>query len=509
VLSLNVQACKTNALPLSQTHLPRNRTEGNIPRFAIDTGNVDVLECVLRKMGIQDSEFTNPNLNAQGVPQSLGRVHVYQATPPNSPPEGGGAIINASTPTEDKLWGSQTTMNSYDIVLFPCEGGQDDELGANQQRVINYANAGGRVFATHYSYVWLYNDAPFSSTANWNINSLANDGPLTGLIDTSFPKGLALAQWLFQPAVGASTIYGQIPVRVVRYDFSSVVAPSQQWMYTQNPDPVGPIHYSFNTPVNVPPPQQCGRVVYSDFHVEEYAAGSLNSVFPSECTPNAPMTPQEKLLEFMLFDLTSCIQQDHPTCTPATCASQHFNCGPEGDGCGGLLQCGTCPACESCGGGGQPGVCGGQCCQKETCAQQNIHCGPAGDGCGGQLDCGPCPNGQSCGGGGQNGQCGAIDSGTCTPETCASQHINCGPAADGCGGLLQCGPCPNGQTCGGGGQAGQCGAPKCVPKTCQDLGFNCGMTGDGCGGALDCGTCQPPQSCGGGGTPGVCGGGTK
>ncbi len=39
--------------------------------------------------------------------------------------------------------------------------------------MINYANAGGRLFATHYSYSWLYNIAPFSGTATWNVAQTA------------------------------------------------------------------------------------------------------------------------------------------------------------------------------------------------------------------------------------------------------------------------------------------------------------------------------------------------
>jgi hypothetical protein len=96
----------------------------------------------------------------------------------------------------------------------------------------------------------------------------------------------------------------------------------------------------------------------------------------------------------------------------------------------------------------------------------------------------------------------------CTPITCQQQNIGCGPAGDGCGGLLQCGPCNPPQTCGGGGVNGQCGYPeagKCVPNTCQSLGLNCGPAGDGCGGLLQCGTCVFPDTCGGGGVAGVCG----
>jgi hypothetical protein len=47
-------------------------------------------------------------------------------------------------------------------------------------------------------------------------------------------------------------------------------------------------------------------------------------------------------------------------CTPTTCAAQNIQCGPAADGCGCMLDCGTCTAPQTCGGGGTPGVCGGQ-----------------------------------------------------------------------------------------------------------------------------------------------------
>ena len=40
-----------------------------------------------------------------------------------------------------------------------------------------------------------------------------------------------------------------------------------------------------------------------------------------------------------------------------TCAKQGFDCGAAGDGCGGLLNCGTCTAPETCG-AKFPGQCG-------------------------------------------------------------------------------------------------------------------------------------------------------
>jgi hypothetical protein len=83
-----------------------------------------------------------------------------------------------------------------------------------------------------------------------------------------------------------------------------------------------------------------------------------------------------------------------------------------------------------------------------------VECGHAGDGCGALLDCGTCPTGQFCGGGGP-GKCGTSTS--CTPLTCPDQKLQCGQAGDGCGNVINCGNCPTGQVCGLGGP-GICGS---------------------------------------------------
>jgi hypothetical protein len=477
-------ACVDTPVDQTATRMPRNKGEGDIPLMAFATGSLDALECVMRKVGIDDAEFTKP---AGG-----GRMHIYTGS--GSP----GANAGPNTPNEGTLVGSASLLSKYDIVLFPCQGGEYPKSAAALQNLINYTSAGGRVFATHYSYVWFNQTPPFNGTAAWAPNGSVSQDPQIGFIDTTFPKGNVLAQWL--QIVGASTQFGQIQLKNLRKDTNSVTPPSQLWIHLNDPSYGNvPMHFTFNTPVGAPAAQQCGRVVYDDYHVEEpFGSGA----FPSECTPGV-MTPQEKLLEFMLFDLASCVTPDIPSCMPKTCASFGYNCGPAGDGCGGLIDCGTCPSGLTCGGGGVSGVCGSP-CTPATCISLNTHCGPAGDGCGGLLQCGNCPAGQTCGGGNMPGVCGNQ---TCTPKTCSQLNISCGPAGDGCGNLLQCGNCPAGQTCGGSGMPGVCGNPVCVPKTCTQLGFNCGPAGDGCGGLLQCGTCILPQTCGGDGTAGVCGGG--
>jgi len=53
-------ACQNTALPATFAVMPQNQSQGDIPKIAIATGSVDQVECVLRKVGISDLEFTDP-----------------------------------------------------------------------------------------------------------------------------------------------------------------------------------------------------------------------------------------------------------------------------------------------------------------------------------------------------------------------------------------------------------------------------------------------------------------
>jgi hypothetical protein len=286
----NVVKCADNPLDAELTRLPRNKQEGDIPHIAIATGAVDAIECVLRKIGVEESEFT--------LPSSDGRIHVYQAN---------GAHLGPTTPRAEELSKDVETLKKYDIAVFECEGKPiEKELGL-KQNVIAYGNAGGRLFFTHYSYTWLHDIMPFEGTANWRRQEppTQRDAPITATVDQSFPKGMAFARWL--EIVGAtSPVPGQIQIAAPRHDLDLVVPPAQRWMYTEAPLTVQ--HYTFNTPVGEPEEKQCGRALYSDFHVNN-VNGLVPLPFPTECT-DTPLSAQEKALEFMIFDLSSCVQPD-------------------------------------------------------------------------------------------------------------------------------------------------------------------------------------------------------
>jgi hypothetical protein len=501
-----VPACTSTNL--GTFNLPRNRGEGSIPLTAVSTGDVDALECVLLKMGVDQAEFTT---NA-----GMGRIHVYGGGPGNN---GGnpGSVLGPGTPRETALLGNGGTFMNYDQIMLPCWGAPATKSAAELANLIRYADLGGHFFATHYSYSWLVQNGEFDNVAQWNPN-FNNPGNATWTLNVSTvvppsppaPATETFAKWLNLVGAlsnAATTVPAAPTVDIFnpRHDANAIASGSVDWIDGTDPDHNDALveHFTFNTPVGAN--SQCGHAIFSDFHVTNSANGTNGTIFPNEC--DTAFSPQEKILEFMIWDLASCVPPPQsPTCTPLTCAQQNITCGPAGNGCGGAIDCGLCPAGQQCGGNGVFGQCvpvpDAGSCSPESCAQQNIHCGPAGDGCGGSIDCGPCPPPQTCGGGGVPGQCG----GGCTPLTCAQQNITCGPAGDGCGNLLHCGTCPAGQLCGGGGIPGQCGGAACVPYTCAQLNINCGPAGDGCGNLLQCGTCTPPQTCGGGGVPGRCGG---
>ena len=54
------------------------------------------------------------------------------------------------------------------------------------------------------------------------------------------------------------------------------------------------------------PNDRCGKVVFSDMHVSGDSSSSPDTPFPDSCS-NAELTPQEKALAFMFFDIAGCV----------------------------------------------------------------------------------------------------------------------------------------------------------------------------------------------------------
>lgn len=186
-------------------------------------------------------------------------------------------------------------------------------------------------------------------------------------------------------------------------------------------------------------------------------------------------------------------------CEPRTCASAGSACGELDDFCGGTVECG-CSSPETCGGGGEAGVCG---CEPTTCTAEGAECGQIPDGCGGERGCGTCddPARPFCQ---DDNTCSDEE---CVPDSCADRGAECGMAAIGCGMVGDCGPCPEGEMCEDN-ECVPCEGEGCEmpPTTCTDATFRIDCPERECADATGCspsGTCEyTAVDCGG--TPGEC-----
>jgi hypothetical protein len=348
-----VKACQDNPFDDPTTfRLPANQSEGDLPRIALAVGGADSLECLLRRIGISDSEFTNPT--------GTGRVNLYENdiygtagvdTAPTAYASGG------TFPPFSELFTSVNAvadggledagidpLGAYDIVIVSCQGSQEAGravTSADKQGLKAFVDSGGRAFLSHYNYSWLrgglivddkdvvpsaegsaidlqtkYTQTPFPPVAVWEdptALTYAQGGDGTYLVDTTFPKGSAMASWLFN--IGASTTQGSIDLVNVKNPATSVVANvGERWIYQ---DTMGTPYISANTPIEeaADPSMQCGRVVETGIHVATAAGDTIGPPFPSGCV-SAALTKQEEAMEFLFFDLSSCVTNQNGAPTP-------------------------------------------------------------------------------------------------------------------------------------------------------------------------------------------------
>jgi len=278
----SVQACKDTAIADGTFRLPRNRSEGELPRIAMVTGGCDPLACVLTKLGIDSAEFGSSSAG----PTSVVFYNGDGGTAPGSP--------QAAT----ALWGNLDELKKFDVVINSCECDEHNENKTSPELLRQYADLGGRVFGSHFHYTWSKHLIPaWQGTADWSAHG--DPTPTPDLVDMSHPDGQALAQWLV--AVGATTMLGKIALNTKTFNALEVTAPTTRWLYSSGA-PATSHYLSFQTPVGVPPAAQCGKVVYAGMHV---SSGMVDTSFPAKCSTT--FTPDEKALVFLLFDLTTCV----------------------------------------------------------------------------------------------------------------------------------------------------------------------------------------------------------
>jgi hypothetical protein len=313
----NVAECADTAVPTTNTRLPKNKTEGFMPKIAISTGAADALECLVRKLGIDDAEL--------GTAGSAARLHLYADN--NSPgqgankfkagfPGGTGNFANSTT-----LWNDVNALKAYDIVILSCEGGQYPETKSQAalDAMKAYADFGGRVFLSHWHNIWIEGStegggnqkpavwAPPNGVATWNNSGTTFSTPPDTIDEVSNPKGMSFATWMQN--VMASPTRGQIPIgaNTGKQTCTAVDSRVERWVYWQQGNNQFPQMFQFTTPIEQVADNRCGKVVFSDMHVSGDSQSSTGTPFPDQCASSA-LTPQEKALAFMFFDIASCLQ---------------------------------------------------------------------------------------------------------------------------------------------------------------------------------------------------------
>jgi hypothetical protein len=328
VVLADVPQCSENT---ADVRLPKNRAEGDLPRIAITTGAADALPCLLRKIGIDDSEI--------GVAGSAARIHLFQGGGSGRADGDGGTPVAASGsftngpvfPKAEALWNDPSTLAKYDAVLLACEGAPNDDAmhksPAAKQALYDYAKAGGRVLATHFHDTFFSGspDPAPRGVAAWSDHAGPAPGdPRTMPVDTdvasTFPKAAAMSAWLGKQ--GALTAGGKLTLFDARHDVDGVDAGATSdggalaWIEVANPSfPAAPAvqHLTFGAPIGASSSDVCGRVAFTNVHYgptsEPALVDDATLPFPAGCQTKQ-LTPQQKMLELALFDLVSCAQDD-------------------------------------------------------------------------------------------------------------------------------------------------------------------------------------------------------
>ena len=284
--------CQDNPLPANISSLPKNKSEGDLPKIAMTTGSCDALECLVKKLGVDPKEFTTDG--------GAGRIHLYTA--------GGSTGLSDGTPMAqaDSLWGDLNKLKQYDIAAFSCEcSPHATATTAMMNNVKTFADLGGRVFMSHYNAQWISGSATapqpvWASVATCNVDSTPPNS--TGIIDqVNNPKGAAFSTWMQNVMAGG----GQFTITDSRESCTAVDnTKAERWVYVQGTGTQQiPQNFQFTTPQESPKDNRCGKVVFSDMHV---SGGGSSGNFPTSCS-TAPLSAQEKALAFMFFDIASCV----------------------------------------------------------------------------------------------------------------------------------------------------------------------------------------------------------
>lgn len=308
-----ITACQDQELAFDEGKLalPARRSQGDLPQMAVAAGDHDAIECVLRDLGLDPSEFSG----ADGA----AAVHLYDNQTPGMPTLPGQLALPALLSDRERLL-------RYHLVFLNCSGTAYSQLllGDPQVRrnLRDYVGAGGRLYATDWSYDFIQQLpelAPFLcfedgqdcsiTTPHTFHAAIAHGGdgdPLLASVDQSTAGGRALAAWLAKlpspVAADSVPISDLLPgwVLLKQTALDQRLFPSTVWLRSVVRGQQRPLTVTFD----YPPQAACGRVLFSSAHTRDRLP---QRVFPGYCPLGGGALVQEQILEFLLFNLSDCV----------------------------------------------------------------------------------------------------------------------------------------------------------------------------------------------------------
>ena len=283
-----------------ESRLPRKNKEftihDTVPKIAVATGDYDKMECVLLKMGLDNSAY-----------------HLY---------EGAKLLKNKNLKTSfADLVKNYNLLKTYNIVFINCTDNTFETQLKNSavvQNLTNYVKAGGRLYITDWSYDWMeqlpelagyidFEPGVSDGTPETQNKAALGKGDIKVLADIKDP---ALAKWLgqFGGAIqnGKSQISHFLTQWVIMHKVSKDV---KTWVtgvissITGSISGSRPLTVTFNY-------KNCGKALFSSYHTEgrddelkAYPAPA--KPFPNYCT--GQISPQDRILEYLIFDIANCV----------------------------------------------------------------------------------------------------------------------------------------------------------------------------------------------------------
>ncbi|MBL9004267.1 MAG: hypothetical protein JNJ46_08480 [Myxococcales bacterium] len=330
VFELPLTACQSQQAMgpglLGSLPLPAQRSEGDLPQMAVAAGDHDAIECVLRELGFSASEFTAAR-DPASAGEGRGAIHLYDNQSPGTPALPGQSPIAELLSDRERLF-------RYHQIFLNCSGTTHSAALLRQPQVLanlrDYLAAGGRVYVTDWSYDFLQqvpelspfvcfeDDQDCSITTPHGFHTAVGQGgtlsSLRAAVNLNSPRTVALADWLRTLSETAPLVPEALPIRellpgwvvVQQAAADSARYPVTTWLSADVADRIRPPRQRpLTLSFDYPPQAVCGRALFSSYHTRQR---SMRLAFPAYCPPDgAALLPQEHVLAFLFFELTSCI----------------------------------------------------------------------------------------------------------------------------------------------------------------------------------------------------------